>query len=189
MHPQGRLVVIAGSLGGVRAIRTLLKAMSPAYPAAIVIVQHRASGDRDYLPDVLGFVSVLPVSAAVDGERMGDGHVYVAPSDRQLRFSKSGEFSISQFVTPSHPGCTADATLASAAEIYGKFLVAVILTGSGRDGSTGAQAVKDAGGYVIVQDEVTSQAFSMPGSVIAAGNADRVLPLAEIASALGQLAN
>ena len=66
-------------------------------------------------------------------------------------------------------------------------MIAVVLTGTGDDGTEGAQAVKANGGIVIAQDEATAEYFGMPGAAIRAGAVDRVLPIAAIAPALVEL--
>lgn len=77
---------------------------------------------------------------------------------------------------------------ASLAEIYRDGLLAAVLTGMGRDGRDGAEAIRAGGGHVVVQDEATSVVWGMPGAVATAGLADEILPLAEIGPALAALA-
>ena len=78
----------------------------------------------------------------------------------------------------------ADVTLESAAAYAGAMCIGVVLTGMGNDGVRGAQAVKDAGGYVIAQDEATSVIFGMNGEAIRAGAVDQVLPIDDIFAAI-----
>jgi two-component system chemotaxis response regulator CheB len=110
--------------------------------------------------------------------------VFVAPPGAHLLVDREGTITLSHrppvhFVRPA-----ADHLFESIAGSFGPRAVAVVLTGTGHDGATGAQAVKQAGGRVIVQDETTSEFFGMPKSAIDAGQVDQILPLDDIASAL-----
>ena len=112
----------------------------------------------------------------------GDGPI--APPNRHLLVNPDGTLSLSQselvhFVRPS-----ADLLFESAAASHKDRAIAVVLTGTGTDGAMGVQAIKKMGGTVIVQDEKTSQFIGMPAAAIQTGNADFILPLDEIASAL-----
>lgn len=75
------LVVVGASLGGLHALSTLLRAMPPDFPAAVVIVQHRAREVDTSLLSVLRHVSTLPLSEAEDKQPLSEGHVYLAPAD------------------------------------------------------------------------------------------------------------
>ena len=75
----------------------------------------------------------------------------------------------------------------SVAEVYGGNTLAVVLTGMGQDGLRGCERIREAGGQILVQDEASSVVWGMPGSVVAAGLADAVLPLGEIAAAVRAL--
>ncbi len=91
--------------------------------------------------------------------------------------------------TVNYVHSAADPLLRSAAAVYRDGAIAVVLSGSGRDGAEGARAVALAGGYVLVQDEATSQAFGMPGAAISTGEVDAVLPVGEIGPELVRLAS
>ena len=115
---------------------------------------------------------------------MLSGRVFIAPPNRHLLVNSDATISLSQselvhFVRPS-----ADLLFESVAASYKDRAIAVVLTGSGSDGSMGVRAIKKMGGTVIVQDEKTSEFFGMPGAAIQTGNVDFILPLAEISPAL-----
>jgi two-component system chemotaxis response regulator CheB len=122
-----------------------------------------------------------------DGDRLERGTAYVAPPNRHLLVNPDGTLPLSQselvhFVRPS-----ADLLFESAAASYRERAIAVVLSGSGRDGAMGVKAIKKTGGTVIVQDERTSEFFGMPEAAQQTGMADFVLPLHEIAPALQTL--
>ena len=115
---------------------------------------------------------------------MLSGRVFIAPPNRHLLVNSDATISLSQselvhFVRPS-----ADLLFESVAASYKDRAIAVVLTGSGSDGSMGVRAIKKMGGTVIVQDEKTSEFFGMPGAAIQTGSVDFILPLAEISPAL-----
>jgi two-component system chemotaxis response regulator CheB len=113
--------------------------------------------------------------------------VFIAPPNRHLLVNPDGTLSLSQselvhFVRPS-----ADLLFELVAASYKERAIAVVLTGTGSDGSMGVRAIKKMGGTVIVQDEKTSEFFGMPDAAIHSGTVDFVLPLDEIPSALTTL--
>src|SRR2546427_1737216 len=113
--------------------------------------------------------------------------VYIAPPNRHLQVNPDGTLSLSQselvhFVRPS-----ADLLFESTAASFKDRAIAVVLSGTGSDGSMGVKAIKKMGGTVMVQDEKTSEFFGMPGAALQTGSVDFVLPLEEISSALVSL--
>jgi len=181
------VVGIAASAGGLSALTRLLAGLPADFPAAIVIVQHLDPRHRSLMAEILNRHCALPVKEAEEGDRLAGGAIYIAPPNRHLLANPNGTLSLSQselvhFVRPS-----ADLLFESLAASYKDRCVAVVLTGSGSDGSMGVQAVDRMGGTVIAQDEATSDFFSMPNAAIATGTVDFVLPLDEIAPALVSL--
>ena len=104
-------------------------------------------------------------------------------------FLRRGQPVIGTNDQPAENGCrpSADVMFRSAAAAYRSDLVAIVLTGMGRDGTAGLGTVKRAGGYVLAQDEASSVVWGMPGSAVEAGVVDEVVPLGAIADAVGQL--
>lgn len=136
------------------------------------------------MPQVVGRRSRLPVALAVEGLELQRDHVYIAPPDEHMLVNRDGTISLTKtelvnFVRPS-----ADLLFDSVAAAYGERAIAVVLTGTGRDGSMGVTAIKDRGGTVIAQDEATSEFFGMPSAAINTGKVDFVLSLDEIPAAL-----
>src|SRR5262249_57382664 len=122
----------------------------------------------------------LQVKQAVDVDHISSGKVYVAPPNQHLLVNSNGTISLSQselvhFVRPS-----ADLLFESVAASYKDRAIAVVLTGTGGDGSMGVKAIKKMGGTVIAQDEKTSEFSGMPSAAIQTGQVDFVLPLEEI---------
>jgi two-component system, chemotaxis family, protein-glutamate methylesterase/glutaminase len=178
------VVALAASAGGLTALSQVLSALPPDFPAAVVVVQHLDPRHRSLMADILSRRTSLKVKQGEEGDILTPAMVYIAPPNRHLLVNPDGTISLSQselvhFVRPS-----ADLLFESVAASYKDRVIAVVLTGTGSDGAMGVQAIKKTGGTVIVQDEKTSQFFGMPAAAIQTGNADFILPLDEIASAL-----
>ena len=138
------------------------------------------------IADILGRRTKLPVKQAEARDVLTPGVVYVAPPGSHMVIVPGGAIQLTHtalvhFVRPS-----ADELFESAARAFGP-AIAVILSGCGTDGATGATAVKAMGGTVIVQNEATSMFFGMPQAAIDSGAVDYVLPLEDIAARLVNL--
>jgi len=182
-HPFD-IVAIAASAGGMSALQTVLGELSADFPAAIVVVQHLDPRHRSLLAEILSRRCRLLVSEASESDSLKVGHVYIAPPNRHLLVNSDGTLTLSEselvhFVRPS-----ADLLFESVAGSHKERAIAVVLTGTGNDGSMGVRAVKKMGGTVIAQDQDSSEFFGMPGGAIATGDVDFVLPLRDIAPAL-----
>jgi two-component system chemotaxis response regulator CheB len=174
------VVAIGVSADGVGAIRAILGALPAGLDAPIVIVMHRGPQQVSRLAQVIAKHSALPVKEAASTDVLTPGHVYLAPpgthlivADGQLNFDPSAKVS---FARPS-----IDVLFESVAKVYGARAVGVILSGAGRDGVRGLQAIRTAGGVTIVQDPVEARFSRLPEAAIAANGIDFTVPLAEIA--------
>ncbi|TMD97809.1 MAG: chemotaxis protein CheB [Chloroflexi bacterium] len=181
------IIAIAASAGGVHALTILLRHLPAVLGATIVIVQHVDPRHRSLMPQVIGRQSSLPVVHAEEGMLLDADHVYLAPPDRHMLIKRKGVLTLTDselvnFVRPS-----ADLLFESVAAAYGPRALAVVLTGSGRDGALGVTAIKQRGGTVIAQDEASSEFFGMPSAAIKTGAVDHVLPLEDIAPRLVML--
>jgi len=178
------IVAIAASAGGLSALTAVLGSLPEDFSATVVVVQHLDPRHRSLMPQIIGRRSRLPVLAAADGAELEPGHIYLAPPDRHLLVNGDGTISLTEtelvnFVRPS-----ADLLFESVAAAYGERAIAVVLTGTGHDGSIGVTAIKKRHGTVIAQDEASSQFFGMPSAAIKTGAVDFVLSLDEMPLAL-----
>jgi two-component system chemotaxis response regulator CheB len=181
------VVALAASAGGIAAISHILESLPAGFPAAIVVVQHLDPRHRSLMAEILQRRTPLDVVQAADGDRIRPGTVYIAPPDRHLLVNRDASMSLSQselvhFVRPS-----ADLLFESVAASYQARAIAVVLTGTGSDGSFGIAAIKKMGGTVIAQDQDSAEFSGMPGAAIKTGHADFILRLDEIPSALTTL--
>lgn len=177
-------VALAASAGGVHALLCILSSLPRGFAAPVLIVQHLSPQHRSWLPEILGRRCDLPVWQVRGGERLAVGTVYVAPPDHHLLVGADGLLTLSDIARVQHVRPSADVLFASLAKAWGEGAVAVVLTGTGRDGADGVRAIKDHGGTVIAQDEASSDFFGMPDAAFQTGRVDRVLPLEGIAPLL-----
>jgi two-component system chemotaxis response regulator CheB len=177
-----RVCVIGISTGGPAALSEILPALPPDLRVAIVIVQHMPAGFTGPLAERLDAASHVSVSEARTGDRPLPGTVLIAPGDRHLEFDDRGMVSLTD--GPQVNGCrpAADVTMISAARVYGRRSLAVVMTGMGRDGADGALAIKRAHGKTLAQDQATSVIYGMPRAAIDAGAIDEVAALGDIAA-------
>lgn len=181
------VVAIAASAGGMSALLAVLGQLSADFGAAIVVVQHLDPRHKSLLAEILGRRCSLAIAEAGASDKLEPGHVYIAPPNRHLLVNEDGTLTLSESALVHFCRPSADLLFESVAGSYKERVIAVVLTGTGVDGSMGVRAVKKMGGTVIAQDEASSEFFGMPGAAIATGAVDFVLPLEDIASALGTL--
>jgi two-component system chemotaxis response regulator CheB len=181
------VVAIAASAGGLRALSHVLAALPEDFPAPIVVVQHLDPRHRSLMAEILERRTPLVVKAAEEGETIYAGFVYIAQPNNHLLVNPDGTLALTQtelvhFVRPS-----GDLLFESVAASYRDRCIAVVLTGTGTDGSIGVKAVKKMGGTVIAQNEASSEFFGMPSAAIETGAVDFVLALDDISHTLETL--
>lgn len=183
-RPADRLVVIAASTGGPAALDALVRDLPPSVGAAMLVVQHLPAGFTASLAERLANAGQLPCREARPGDLPMANEVLVAPGGHHLVATSTGRLELADLPPVNGVRPSADVTLASLAPLWRDRLLAVVLTGMGRDGCEGARAVAQYGGEVLAQDEATSTVFGMPGAVAEAGLATAILPLPRVAAAI-----
>ena len=180
------LVVIGASAGGIEATSTLLSTLPDDFPAPIVIAQHLNPQEASHLENILSRQSPLPVRTLLEHNSLPlePGTVFVIPSDRHVDITDSDIWLREDSV--GRPKPSVDLLLERAAGYYGDRLIAVVLTGTGSDGSDGARSVKKAGGTVVIQNPQTAAHPGMPRS-LAPNTVDIVSELENIGAVLHDL--
>jgi two-component system CheB/CheR fusion protein len=178
------LVVVGSSAGGIEALSTLVATLPADFPVPLVLAQHLDPRYPSHLGDILARRGPLPVHTVTDAEQLTPGTVYVAPADRDVEITDH-EVRL-RADSRRRPKPSVDRLLTSAAQVYGERLIAVILTGTGSDGASGAHAVKAAGGMVIIENPATAAYPGMPES-LASTTVDLVADLERIGPLLNDL--
>ena len=178
------VVVMAASAGGLKALSQVLSKLPKDFPASVLIVQHLDPTQRSLLAEILGRRTELTVKQAENGDTLQPGKVFVAPPDRHLLLQENGTIALSGALPVNFLRPSADLLFESVAVVCKERAVAVVLSGTGHDGSSGVTAIKRMGGTVIAQSINTSEFSGMPDSAIRTGDVDQILPIEEIAGAL-----
>ena len=179
-----RVVVIAASTGGPRALAELVPALPAPLGAGTVIVQHMPAGFTTSLAAPLDKASQLDVVEAVAGETLAPDKVVLGPGGLHLRLDAERRVVLSEEAPIGGLRPRADLGIEDAAKLFGRRLLLVVLTGMGNDGVRGAEAVRAHGGRVLVQEESTCTVYGMPHAVAEAGLADAVHGLDEMPAAI-----
>ena len=179
-----RVVVIGTSTGGPRALFQVVPRLPADLAAGVLVVQHMPPGFTRSLAQRLDDVSPLEVREAADGDAVETGRALLAPGDFHMTVRKGGRIALEKTPTLHGVRPAVDITMESAASVYGAATVAAVLTGMGRDGTTGALSIRRAGGYVLAEDEATCVVYGMPRSAWEAGGADRLVRLEVVADAI-----
>ncbi len=179
-----KIIFIGASTGGTEATKDVLINL-PADSPAVVITQHMPPGFTKSYAARLDGLCKIRVKEAQDGERILPGHGYIAPGGLHLTVERSGANYIAR-VQDGEPinrhKPSVEALFLSAAKVVGPNAIGIMLTGMGADGAKAMKVMKDAGAYNYCQDEASCVVFGMPREAIAAGAADEVLPLNQIAA-------
>ena len=181
-HAPG-IVAVGSSTGGPNALAEVLRELPADLQVPVVVVQHMPPVFTKLLAERLAARCSLPVAEAGHGTPLGPGRVWIAPGDHHLLVErKAGGVRLALSQAPPENSCrpAVDVLFRSAAAVYGARVLAVVLTGMGKDGLRGCEQVRAAGGRVLAQDEATSVVWGMPGFVARAGLAEQVLPLGRI---------
>ena len=177
--PRG-VVGIGASAGGLEALQQLLHYLPETTDLAFVIVQHLSPDYKSLLKEILSKYTKMPVHQAKDGMLVEKNNIYLIPPKFNMEIDGQ-EIHLSEYDHGiiNHP---VDIFFRSLARSYGHKSVAVILSGTGSDGTNGIKTIKEENGLIIVQSPESSKFDGMPRSAIGTGFADLVLPPEAIAA-------
>jgi two-component system, chemotaxis family, protein-glutamate methylesterase/glutaminase len=179
-----KIVVIGASTGGPQALKELFTQLPANFPVPVICVQHICFGFLQGLIDWLATSCRLTIQIAQLGDMPKPGKIYFPSEQLHLELDAWGRFIY--FDSPPVAGHRPSVTVSfeSVAKFYGNATVGILLSGMGRDGADGMQAIAQAGGFTIAQDEATSVVFGMPKEAINLGAAKQILPIQAIAPRL-----
>ena len=181
------VVGIGASAGGLEAYRQLIEELPTDTGMAFVLVQHLDPQHRSLLAELIGNATRMPVLEATDGLLVAPNHIYTIPPNTTLGILH-GRLQILERVAERGRHLPVDDFLRSLAQDSGTQAIGVVLSGTASDGTAGLTAIKAAGGLTFAQDQASAAYWGMPGSAVAAGCADLVLPPQEIAHELARVA-
>ncbi len=181
-------LLIGASTGGPGVVEHIVTSLPTAADLRVLVIQHMPDQFTGRFAKRLDTASGYDVAEATDGARIGGGEALVARGDYHMSVSGYSNGRLRVKLDQSEPVHSVrpaiDVTMMTAAERISDPMTAVLLTGMGRDGATGIEAVKEAGGRTIAQDEATSAVFGIPARAIETGCVDKVLPVSEIPEAI-----
>jgi two-component system chemotaxis response regulator CheB len=189
LRTTDRIIAVGSSTGGTEAIRELLVSLPPDSPA-VLIAQHIPAAFSGPFARRMDAASQLTVGEPTDGQLIMPGHVYIAPGGRHLLVERDGaryRCRLKDGPPVNRHIPSVDVLFRSVAQQVGPNSVGVILTGMGDDGARGLKEMHDAGAPTVVQDEVTSVVWGMPGAAVRLGAADEVVPLNKVADTIMRL--
>jgi len=190
-----RVVLIGSSAGGPQQVDTLLSLLPPDLPAGVIITQHMPVGFTAPLAERFNRIATMPVKETQNGDMLETGKILLSKAG--VHTVVSGEMGengkttgrIIHTTSPPVHGVrpAVDKTFESAAQVYGKNALSVILSGMGNDAGEGAHAIKEAGGVSLICDEKDCLAYGMARSAIRKNAVDQILPLKKLSKEIEQL--
>lgn len=177
-------IVIGASAGAIASLTQLLPPLEAEYPLPILVTVHVPPDQSNNIPALLQAKCRVTIKEAEDKEFIYPGTVYFAPPDYHVLVEKDRSLSLSNEEPVSFARPSIDVLFESAADVYGKTLLALVLSGANHDGARGSCSVTNAGGIVLVQLPESAAARLMPESTLAACPEAKAMSLADISQLL-----
>ena len=184
------VLAIGSSTGGPQALFKVFETLKDTVRVPIFITQHMPATFTAILAEHIQRVSGVECAEGRDHERVVPNRIYLAPGEYHMVIdgdSRGPFIRINQDPPENYCRPAVDPMFRSIAKLYGSKTLSIILTGMGKDGKAGGQAIIDAGGTVIAQDEPSSVVWGMPGAAATAGICSAVLPLDKIAPKISRM--
>lgn len=184
---QYEAIIIGGSAGSFQVIVDVLSSIPKTFNLPIILCFHRLKSERHGFVEALSPHSVLPIIEPNDKTAILGGIVYLAPANYHLYIESNKEFALSTEVPENHSRPSIDLAFFTASKVYKERLIGILLSGANRDGTKGIYAIKENGGFTIVQNPLEAEVNIMPQTAISNVEIDRILNTQEIVSFLNNL--
>lgn len=168
------IIAIGASAGGLEAIHEFFDNMPSNGNLSFVIIQHLSSDYKSLLVELVARHTNMQVVEAKQDVTVEKNCIYVIPNNKLLTI-QDGRLQLTEKNIEKAPNTAIDTFLRSLADDQGSKAIAVILSGTGTDGTRGIASIQNAGGMVLVQDPISAKFDGMPNSAIASGNVDYIL--------------
>ena len=181
--PDLHVVGVGASAGGLEALEMFFEKMPPDSGLAFVVIQHLSPDFKSLMDELLSRRTAIPIHRVEDGMAVVPNAIYLIPPKKEMIIS-GGRLLLTDKDPAVGLSLPIDTFFRSLAQDFGERAAAVVLSGTGSDGSRGIRAIHEAGGLVISQSEATAKFDGMPRSAFETGVVDLVLPPREMAQAL-----
>ena len=178
------IIGIGASAGGLEAFQQFLKGLPADHRLVLVLVQHLDPDHNSMMPELVSAKTKSPVHSVEDGMLVEPGHIYLIPPGFEMEI-EGLRLRLEKFESPRGLRRPIDRFFTSLARSHGENAIAVVLSGTGSDGTNGAREIKSAGGLVFVQDPKQAKYDGMPQSVLDQGGADVISRAEEIVEVIG----
>jgi two-component system chemotaxis response regulator CheB len=182
-------IVIGTSAGGVEALLRILPTIPANMPCAILVVVHLPRERPSLLTEIFRHKAAMAVDEAIDKAEIKPGHIYFAPPDYHMLVDVGPQIALSVDDVIQYSRPSIDVLFESAADIYGKHLLGILLTGGNEDGAAGMAYIAASGGITILQDPDEAVASAMPEAARKLMTPSHVLRLNDIAAYLINIAS
>jgi two-component system CheB/CheR fusion protein len=169
------IVAIGASAGGLEAIHEFFDHMPESSNFSFIVIQHLSSDYKSLLVELVAKHTHMKVFEAANDMSIQQDCVYIIPNNKLMTVSK-GRLKLGDKSLIKAPNTAIDTFLHTLAIDKKDKAIAIILSGTGTDGTKGIHSIKESGGMVIVQEPATAKFDGMPNSAIASGNVDFILP-------------
>jgi len=184
-----KAIVIGTSYGGLEALKLILPDLVKGFPLPVIVVLHIGDHNNDTFIHHLNSICALEVKEAEGNESISSGVIYFAPPNYHLLVENDFTFSLSTAEKLNFSRPSIDVLFESAAWVYTKSLIGVLLTGANSDGANGLKLIKELGGTTIVQNPCSAISPAMPRAALKLSKPDIRLKLEDIAGKLIELAS
>jgi two-component system chemotaxis response regulator CheB len=183
-----KAIVIGTSYGGLEALKSILPVFGPGFPIPVIIVLHIGDHNNETFLNYMNAMCELTVKEAESHEKISPGFIYFAPPNYHLLIESDLTFSLTTDEKHNFSRPSIDVLFESAAWVYNKSLIGVVLTGANSDGAAGLKMIKDFGGMTLIQNPCSALSPVMPRAALKMAKPDIRLKLEDIAPKLIELA-